>query len=47
MNLAERIMQLNEAEISEKMLTTIEEVDIPEYRERREKNKKAIGFSIS
>ena len=46
MNQAERLLQLNEAELSMDILTTIVEVDIPEKTEKRVEKKKVSGFSI-
>lgn len=47
MNLAERVAQLKESEITEKLLTTIEEEDIPEAEEKKEKGKKQMGFFVA
>ena len=46
MNLAERIAQLDESEITTQMVTTIDECDIPEPDAKRLHKKKQIGFSI-
>ena len=46
MNLAERIAQLDESEITTQMVTTIDECDIPELDSKRLHKKKQIGFSI-
>lgn len=46
MNLTERIAQLDEAEITIQMVTTIDECDIPEPDAKRLHKKKQIGFSI-
>lgn len=44
MNLAERILQLKESEITAELITTIEECDIPNLRSRR-KTIKRMGFA--
>ena len=46
MNLAERIAQLDEPEITTQLITTIEECDIPEPNVKNLRDKKQIGFSI-
>lgn len=44
MNLAERLLELDEADITEDLLTTLEEEDIPSFEERSEIETKRIGF---
>lgn len=44
MNLAERVSQFGESEITTQLVTTIEECDIPESEAMRYHGKKAIGF---
>lgn len=44
MNLAERLLELDEADITEDLLTTLEEEDIPSFEERSEVETKRIGF---
>ncbi|MDD6071425.1 MAG: AAA family ATPase, partial [Clostridiales bacterium] len=44
MNLAERILQFKESEITAELITTIEECDIPDLRSRK-KNIKRMGFA--
>lgn len=46
MNLAERVSQLDESEITTQLITTIEEGDIPEPDAMKHQEKKTIGFSI-
>lgn len=46
MNLAERMAQLEESEITTQLITTIEECDIPKPDEKNLHEKKQIGFSI-
>lgn len=41
MNLAERVLQLGESEITTQLVTTIEECDIPEPDVRKNPNKKS------
>lgn len=45
MNLAERILKLEEAKITTELLSTIEACDIPELREKNLSVKKQIGFA--
>ena len=47
MNLAERLLSLDESEITEQLLTTIEECDIPEVKLKKTEKKNTIGFCIS
>lgn len=47
MNLAERVAQLDESKITAKLLTTIEEEDIPEAEGKKEKGKKQMGFFVA
>ena len=44
MNLAERLLQFDESEITEQLLTSIEECDIPEVETRKPEKKNPIGF---
>ena len=44
MNLAERMVQLNESELTEQLITTIEECDIPKLSTTSSNKKKPIGF---
>ena len=44
MNLAERVVQLDESKITTKLITTIEERDIPEQDAKKPHKKKTIGF---
>lgn len=44
MNLAERLLQFDESEITEKLLTSIEECDIPEVKHAKTEKKYPIGF---
>lgn len=44
MNLAERLMQLNEADLSLQLISTIEECDIPENTATETEKKRPIGF---
>lgn len=46
MNLAERLYDLNEAEITEEIVSTIEECDIPDYKAGAQEKKKPVGFVI-
>lgn len=46
MNLAERMAQLDESEITTQLITTIEECDIPKPEEKNLHEKKQIGFAI-
>lgn len=45
MNLAERILQMGEVEITNEMITTIEEMDIPTYDFTKREEKRTIGFA--
>lgn len=45
MNLAERIVQLDESKLTTKLITTIEERDIPESDVNKQHKKKQIGFA--
>ena len=45
MNLAERILQMGDAEITNEMITTIEETDIPTYDLTKKEEKRTIGFA--
>ena len=45
MNLAERLLELDEESITEDMMTTIEVEDIPEMPEKAESFEKRIGFA--
>ena len=47
MNLAERLYDLNEAEITEEIVSTIEECDIPDYKAGAQAKKKPVGFVIA
>lgn len=47
MNLAERVAQLKESEMSAQLLTTIEEEDIPEAEEKKETGRKQMGFFVA
>ena len=47
MNLAERVVQLKESEITAKLLTTIEEEDIPETEGKKTQGRKQIGFVVA
>lgn len=47
MNLAERVAQLDESEITPKLITTIEERDIPEPDTKKPHKKKPIGFCVA
>jgi SpoVK/Ycf46/Vps4 family AAA+-type ATPase len=46
MNLAERLLHLDENEITTELVTTIEECDIPELEEDRSETKSHIGFMV-
>ena len=46
MNLAERLLKLDEPELTMDMLTTLEESDIPEVKNEVKQQKHTIGFSI-
>lgn len=45
MNLAERILQMDDAEITNEMITTIEETDIPTHDFTKKEEKRTIGFA--
>ena len=45
MNLAERILKIGDIEITNEMLTTIEEEDIPELMPKKQTEKNRIGFA--
>lgn len=45
MNLAERICQMDETEITTEMLTTIDESDIPDVPLEERREIKKIGFA--
>ena len=45
MNLAERLLQFDESEITEELLTTIEECDIPKVQEKKTEKRNPIGFT--
>lgn len=45
MNLAERILQIGDAEITNEMITTIEETDIPTHDFTKKEEKRTIGFA--
>lgn len=45
MNLAERLLQFDESEITEELLTTIEECDIPKMQEKKIEKRNPIGFT--
>lgn len=47
MNLAERVAQLDESEITPKLITTIDERDIPEPDTKKPHKKKPIGFCVA
>lgn len=47
MNLAERVAQLRESEITTKLITTIEEEDIPETEEKKAQREKQMGFFVA
>lgn len=46
MNLAERVLQLREEELTTEVLTTIEESDIPEIIGKESEKKQTIGFAV-
>ena len=46
MNLAKRVLQLKEEEITKEILTTIEETDIPENIKKDDNKKRTIGFAV-
>ena len=46
MNLAERVSQFCESEITMQMITTLEESDIPELGTMKRQEKKRIGFCV-
>lgn len=46
MNLAERVLQLNEEELTTAVLTTVEESDIPEIIGKEYEKKRTIGFAV-
>lgn len=46
MNLAERVLQLNEEDLTEVVLTTIEESDIPEIMKKESEKTRTIGFAV-
>ena len=45
MNLADRILKLNEAKITDELLMTIDEADIPEINMQNMPRKTCIGFA--
>ena len=45
MNLAERILQMGDAEITNEMINTIEETDIPTHDFTKKEEKRTIGFA--
>ena len=45
MNLAERTLQVDESEITEQLITTIERSDIPKAQEKKGQKKNPIGFT--
>ena len=45
MNRAERLLQMGDAEITNEMITTIEETDIPTYDFTKKEEKRTIGFA--
>ncbi len=47
MNLAERVAQLDESKLTTKLITTIEERDIPESDVNKQHKKKQIGFCVA
>ncbi|MCM1091819.1 MAG: AAA family ATPase [Muribaculum sp.] len=47
MNLAERVTQLDESKLTTKLITTIEERDIPEPDAKKPHKKKPIGFGVA
>lgn len=46
MNLAERVLQLREEELTTAVLTTVEESDIPDMIRKDSKKKRTIGFAV-
>lgn len=46
MNLAERLLNLDESEITDRLLTNIEECDIPDYKLNYSKEINKIGFCV-
>ena len=46
MNLAERVLQLKEEELTTKVLTTVEECDIPKMIGKESGKKQTIGFAV-
>lgn len=46
MNLAERVLQLKEEELTKEVLTTVEECDIPEVVGKESGKKQTIGFAV-
>lgn len=47
MNLAERVSQLNESDLTTSLITTLEECDIPKMPSTAKTEMKKIGFAIS
>ena len=47
MNLAERVSQLNESDLTTSLITTLEECDIPKMPSMAKTEMKKIGFAIS
>ena len=45
MNLAERLLQFDESEITEELLTTIEECDIPKMQEKKIEKELNVQFN--
>lgn len=45
MNLAERILQVSESEITEQLITTIERSDVPKVQEKKTEKRNPIGFT--
>ena len=46
MNLAERVLNLEQSLITEQLITTIEEGDIPKIQVKECSKKKPIGFDV-
>lgn len=46
MNLAERVLQLKEKELTTAVLTTVEESDIPDVAGKDTSKKRTIGFAV-
>lgn len=46
MNLAERILQLRENEITTQLITTIDDIDIPELCTKKQLKMNQIGFCV-